>query len=203
MITDRALVQAAAATYDPTNKPVWTGIDGALNVFVTDGFDIPIIAIEGTHDIQGWLLDFLAVRVTDQSVVQHKLGWLHAGFLASAENIYPFVDELIGGKPYALAGHSLGAALVLLLGAMLADAGSPPNIIGAFAPPRVGDAAFVNVISTLKVSAYRYGSDVVPTVPFTLEPAFPYRQIPLTPIGPPSHDGFKDHNIANYLVAVP
>ena len=104
--------------------------------------------------------------------------------------------------PYALAGHSLGAAMALLLGGLLINRGRPPMKIGAFAPPRVGGDQFVKAVGKVPVSAYIYGNDLVPDVPFTILPAFPYEQVRLIQVGQPRADRLSCHAIANYVAAV-
>ncbi len=158
----------------------------------------------------GWALDFLALGITAHAGVNHPtLGFLHAGFYDSAMSIWPDVRNAASAGPYALAGHSLGAALALLLGGLLIDAGKPPLKIGAFAPPRVGSDPFVKVVTSVPYCAYRYRDDPVPMVPFRLmppppAPQFPYRQVPFIQLGTPSFeiDETADHAIGNYVANV-
>ena len=202
--SDHALVLAAAATYAPSNAPFYQSFNGAVRVFKSVVGDIPNIAIEGTHDPLGWLLDFLAVRADDNEGVNHPtLGWVHAGFLASAASIIDPIESTIGNQPYTICGHSLGGALALLLAAMLIDRGVAPVKVAAFAPPRVGAAQFVQIVRMVPCNGYLFGNDLVPDIPFTIMPAFPYEQIPLIMIGKPMADRFACHSIANYVAAVP
>lgn len=202
--TDAELVDAAAATYG-SGKPVVQDQTGTVRVFLTGGKQTAcdIFAIEGTHDPLGWGADFFALRVWDhpgRSTV--SLGWVHAGFYALAAPIIPLLVPLMQRYPYAIAGHSLGAALALLIGATMISKGKPPVKIGAFAPPRVGDAKFVKVATSVPFCAYKYGNDPVPDVPWHIPFFFPYRQIPLTMVGAPKASSFKCHAIENYVAAV-
>jgi predicted lipase len=219
--TDVELVAAAAATYRVDAIPAAENIDNAVRVFFsTLASGVNVIAFEGTHNVPGWLLDFFAVDSTVFSVVQlfsllhaskhptvndDALGFLHAGFDAAAKSVMVQVMMLASRGPFALAGHSLGAAIALRVGAELIVTGNPPMKIGAFAPPRVGGDKFVQLVTSVPVSPPRFHNDPVPLVPFTINPAFPYRQLRLTQIGP-TNDKFdltadSDHSIANYVEA--
>jgi hypothetical protein len=197
VVSDHDLVLAAAATYDPANKPFLESVNGALRVFTTKVGDVTVVAIEGTHDPLGWAIDFLAIPTEDHETGEHfSLGFLHAGFYASALEIIPALKAI--KPPFALTGHSLGAALALLIGALLIDEGRPPVKIGAFAPPRVGGDRFVSVATSVPFCAYRFGDDPVTDVPLTLQD-FPYRQVPLTTAGKPKWIAIDCHHIANYV----
>lgn len=199
MISDHTLVLAAAATYDIAAIPSFEADDHALRVFMTKVDGLTIVAIEGTHDPLGWLIDLLAIPTQDHEMKEHpSLGFLHAGFYESANAILPFMDSI--EAPFAICGHSLGAALALLIGAMLIDRGRPPVKIGVFAPPRVGGDRFVSVATSVPLCAYRFGDDPVTDVPYTW-PDFPYRQVPLTAIGKPLWPAVSCHHIANYVAA--
>jgi Lipase (class 3) len=203
--TDAELVLAAQATYDPAATPAIQALQSSIRIFVTKIPSGNTISVEGTHDIAGWLEDFLAIEVSGNGhpgANHPTLGWVHAGFLLDAEEVLPAVREVAQDGPYSIAGHSLGAAEALMLGALLTVEGLPPIKIGAFAPPRVGGIDFANVIKSLPLCAYRFGKDIVPEVPFTLA-AFPYIQVPLIEVGVDSTlDRFAAHNIANYVAAV-
>lgn len=207
MISDRALVLAAAATYDVANTPLIESLQRSVRVFWSKVDGLTVIAIEGTHDPLGWMLDFLAMRTEDHQTLDHpSLGFLHAGFHLAALSIFARIKAMTEGQDYALAGHSLGAALALLIGGLMIDDGHPPVKIGAFAPPRVGGVRFVEVVTSVPLCAYWFGNDPVPRAPLRIWPGYPYEQVPLISIGPP-HDIFhmraSDHPVANYLAGIP
>lgn len=214
MLTDRQMVLAAASTYDPDSKPIIQAFpdkwwrDSAVRIFSTPMPGINALAIEGTHDPVGWALDFLTFAMPYHSVDNSNtdLGPVHAGFYQAALKVYPAVRQQIGSAPFALIGHSLGAALAALLGAMLIADGIMPVQIGLFAPPRVGSQKFLDILKGATWKAWRYGSDPVPTVPFRLMPEFPYYQLQLTGIGTPVSGilgSLKQHHITNYVNGIP
>jgi len=208
--TDAELVDCAAATYAPGAVPDFEDAGQSVRVFLTTRADgLNIIAIEGTHDPLGWALDFCATEIHDQQGLNHaSLGFIHAGFYGSAVLALTRCALIAAKGPYAICGHSLGAALALLIGALLADDQLPAIKIGAFAPPRVGGGVFVKAVTTGPFCAYRYNVDPVPEVPLTITPAFPYLQLPLTALPGPSIPLFDItrriacHHIANYQAGV-
>lgn len=208
MISDHSLVLAAAATYDPAGKPIFTGIDGAMRVFLSVVDGLNVVAIEGTRNVAGWALDFVAIPEELRATVSHPtLQWMHAGFYTAAIDALPIVREIAQKGPFALAGHSLGAAEAGAIGALLILEGLKPVKIGMFAPPRVAGDKYVSVVSSVPNCAYRYADDPVPMVPFSLHD-FPYRQVSLTQIGRGLFarmilDPFVYHHIQNYVADVP
>ena len=201
--TDTELVQAAAATYAPHSKPFIADLGQAIRVFKTVREDgLVIMAIEGTHDAPGWMLDFFGVKADDQQGMNHAtLGFLHAGFYASAVSTLTRIALDVNGKQYAICGHSLGAIMALMVGSLLIQDGLPPVKIAAFAPPRGGGEQFVKVATSVPCSAYRFGNDPVPMIPMAL-PLFPWQQVPLIQIGQRMAWPFSAHAIDNYVAGV-
>lgn len=205
--TDAELVDCAAQTYGSA-EPFFEDIDRAIRIFLTKRADgLNILAIEGTHDTVGWLTDFIAIAINDQQGMDHAtLGFIHAGFYEAAVTSLTRCALVAANGPYAICGHSLGAALALLIGALLSqdvfnDRTLAPVKIGAFAPPRVGGDAFVKVVTKVPLCAYKFGNDPVPEVPINL-PWLPYAQVPLRLVGKPMINPIHCHAIANYVTAV-
>ena len=205
-LTDIELVDAAAATYVAAAEPFARDPLSATRVLLTDRADgLLVFAFEGTENPQGWALDFDATHVWNHPTRKHAtLGYIHAGFyLIAAQILSPVVAEIRKtNRPFALSGHSLGAALALLIGGLLIDRGLVPVTIGAFAPPRVGYNKFVRAVSSVPIRAFRYGNDPVPEVPFHIPFFFPYQQVPLVAFGKAADDPFTCHHIQNYVSAV-
>ena len=201
--TDSELVEAAAATYVKGAAPFICDVDSAIRVFKTIRSDgLIIIAIEGTHDALGWLLDFLGTKSDDEQGMNHQsLGFLHSGFYACSIAPLARIALAVNNNPYAICGHSLGAIVALMVGAMLIQDALPPVKIGSFAPPRGGGAQFVKVATSVPFCAYRFGNDPVPEIPVAI-PEFPWQQVPLTAIGKPMTWPFNCHAIGNYVTGV-
>lgn len=206
--TDSVLVDLAAATYQPGREPFLATVDGAMKVFHDDADGLSIFSIEGTHDPLGWAFDFCALGIeAHQGITNATLGFVHSGFWTLSETVYPQIKEAAAKGPFALDGHSLGAAMALLLGARLILDGLKPAKIGAFAPPRVGGSLFVQVATSVPFCAYHYGNDPVPRVPFRIMPPlplpqFPYVQVLMIDVGAPMPDEFNCHHVQNYVQAV-
>ena len=207
--TDSELVDAAAGTYNPATAPFFQcdplaicGIGTSVRLFLTTRPDgLNILAIEGTHNNTGWMLDFLALGMPSHAMKDRPaLGWVHFGFYNATEFVMPKASLIAARGPYALAGHSLGAILALMIGAQLIADGTPPVKIGAFAPPLGGDDKFVSIATSVPFCSYRFRNDPVPKVPLRLPPIWPYRQVPIVQLGISTHEvDTADHNIANYV----
>jgi len=202
--TDSELVDFAAATYLPDAVPSFSSIEGALRIFVTmRGDGLTIIAIEGTHNLPGWAIDFCALSMRDHPGINHpSLGWLHSGFYASSLLLLPSIAAIVARGPFAICGHSLGAALAVLIAAELTVNGTSPVKVAAFAPPRAGGDKLVEVIKSIPNSGYDFGNDPVPHIPFRILPLWPYQQVPCVRIGKPMVDEFACHHIENYVTGV-
>ena len=202
-------LDAAAATYTRTD-PEFEDADHAIRVFLSKSSGgANILAIEGTHDPLGWALDFIALDVEDQQGMNHAtLGLIHAGFYGSALAALTRCALIAARGPYAICGHSLGAATALLIGALLMDDMLPPVKIGAFAPPRVGGDVFIKTATSVPGCYDRYGTDPVTDVPIWLPPRFAYKQVPLRQFNAPLIPAWDirarlaQHHIENYVSAV-
>ncbi len=213
--TDIELVDCTAQTYARTD-PFAENLDNAVRVFLTTlPTGVSVVSFEGTKNLPGWMLDFFAIGTADPiaklfleietglhpTITHPQLGLLHAGFDAGAMSVMPHIALAMMGKPFAITGHSLGAALALRVCAEFILDGTPPLKCAAFAPPRVGGDKFVKIATSVPSSAYRFGNDPVPDVPLTL-PGYPYMQVPLSEVGSPMPNPFDAHAIENYVAAV-
>lgn len=148
----------------------------------------------GTDDLASWLADL------DCDVIAVEgLGKIHKGFYGALAAILPECLDL--PRPSAVVGHSLGAAMAIIYGAVLAQLGHVVPVY-AFEPPRLcGDAVMQDLLAANKVSwfATRNGLDVVTQVPLDL--SLPG---PLTKIGTPSFslDNVTDHSIGRVIEAL-
>lgn len=201
--SDSELVNAAAATYEPGATPFLQNPGFPDRLFRAERADgLVTFAVEGTYDLAGWIGDFLALGTKDQPTKNHPtLGFVHLDFYEAALRLLAPIEAEARQRPVAICGHSRGAALAAMLAGLLIDDGLPPVKIGLFAPPRAGGALFVKIVTSIPCSAYRFGNDPVPEVPFTL-PDFPYAQVPLIQVGQVFPDAIQCHHIANYVAGV-
>jgi triacylglycerol lipase len=121
---------------------------------------ISVIAIRGTDTQHQWLEDFRAIA----QPVPHGLWWMHQGFNDVWNSIAPSLQKawdtasLANAKVY-ITGHSLGAALALIMGVH-----HPEALTWTFAGPAVfspihGLPPAANVVRVVNPS------DLVPKVP--------------------------------------
>lgn len=148
----------------------------------------------GTDDLASWLADL------DCDVIAVEgLGKIHKGFYGALAAILPECLDL--PRPSAVVGHSLGGAMAIIYGAVLAQLGHVVPVY-AFEPPRLcADAAIQDLLAANKVPwfATRNGLDIVTQVPPEL--SLPG---PLTKIGTPSFslDPIEDHGMGRVIAAL-
>jgi hypothetical protein len=139
--------------------------DAGPRGFLAEGPDFSLVAFRGTvfpdpHDV----LADIDFRLTDFA----DGGQVHQGFYDSIRTIRPElgirVDRAKG--PVWATGHSLGAALATLAGALL----TPVRAVLTFGGPRVGDRTFAEHYAT-PLWRIVNNSDLVPRIP----PAGPFR----------------------------
>ena len=192
MISDADLAAIVARSY---HSATWKA--GELSALFTISNNSRIIAIPGTkHEIGEWLRDFDAWPVWDR-----WLGICHRGFRDGAWELWrrsPLASMDFGGA--IVAGHSLGGALAILLGAIMTVERTPPAAVITFGAPRCGSWKLRRLLSPIAVRSYRNGDDPVPDVPW-LPGVYvhPRRQIE---IGTPAPDPISDHHIGAYEKAV-
>ncbi|MFI4987485.1 MAG: hypothetical protein ACHQF3_08590 [Alphaproteobacteria bacterium] len=192
-----AAAALAAAAYSEPPRYRWRDVHAVRS----DAGGIPLVAFRGTtRALEDWLRDLEAWPERCP-----QLGWCHAGFLGGARAIERalWLEFMRSGTRPLLAGHSLGGALALLTGALLAAHGVAPVAIVTFGAPRAGFAKLRRVLRHVPVEQYRFGEDIVPTVPWALWPLLRYAHVrPPMRIGNGTGDPLADHHIANYLRAL-
>lgn len=173
-----------------TDVPTIGDPDSASRMHVYDGVHV----FRGSDDILAWLHDADCRPLT---VV--GFGKVHSGFWHALSAILPACLAL--PRPTAIAGHSLGAAMAILYGAVLARLNCVVPVY-AFEPPHVCfDGTLAAFLAAVKVPVYatRNGNDVVPDIPLGLTlPAT------LTRIGHASlpFDNIQDHSIGRVVTAL-
>lgn len=119
------------------------------------------VAFPGTNNVACWLAD-LNIDV----VPVDGMGQVHEGFWDAVKVLQ---GPLMGQQNVdATVGHSEGAALALLYGALLCLAGRPPRAVYAFEAPMISiDGTIADIFKRCGVPLLitRCGEDIVPEVP--------------------------------------
>ena len=134
----------------------------------------PNISVTNPNDMLRSLLDWLNDGKIDQVKGDKLPGLVHAGFLASLDNLWQVIDlswlaaANANGKKLYITGHSKGGGLAFLAAQRLLV--QQINVAGVytFAAPRVGDQVFALAYdASLKKLTFRfeYQDDIVPHIP--------------------------------------
>lgn len=130
-----------------------------------------IIAFRGSSSTENWFLDFDFIHMTYPPVPTATVHTgFYKGYMQVASIITPIVQKLQAQYPNLTVistGHSLGAALSLLNGAGLVQAGVKNVQVWNYGEPRVGDDVFANYTMGIIDTIYRVINqrDVVPHLP--------------------------------------
>lgn len=164
--------------------------DSASRMHVYGG----VHCFRGSDDILAWRHDADCRPLT---VV--GFGKVHSGFWHALSAILPACLAL--PRPTAITGHSLGAAMAILYGAVLARLGAPVPVY-AFEPPRLCfDGTLAHFLNARRVPVFatRNGNDVVTDLPLGLS-----LPVKLTRIGKPAlpFENTLDHDIGRVVEAL-
>lgn len=144
-------------------------------VVVAEGHDATFVTFAGSDPAkpEDWITDFEATPSPDD---------LHSGFEKAVETVWPAIQAALANRtapsqPVFFTGHSLGGALAILA-AFLAASRAPLErdarqvIVYTFGSPRNGGETFFSEYTRRRLgdATFRFihGTDIVPTVPFTL-----------------------------------
>ena len=195
------LARLAQAAY--SRKPEWVAKDNPrARAMLNIAGGVPIISVPGTDPR---VPDDLATDADCDAVYVPGLGSVHEGFLRIAMSIYPqIVASVVPAEKIILTGHSLGAAVAMVLAALLArDCHAKEIELIGFGCPRVGAQRLAVRLWGVKTTLYRFGNDPVPLVPWLLlwrlPPVIMMHPAPLTKIGTPLPELISNHAIGNYV----
>lgn len=175
-------------------QPTIGDADDAFSMRVYSTPDGDVHCFQGTKNIESFLQD-----INIDTVKVGGLGCVHEGFW---NTLHPFLPQALAlPHPVAVTGHSLGAALAIMYGLILAEHGHKSEIY-AIEPPRLaGDDTMALKIRMLNIPWYacRNGNDIITQIP-------PELSLPgvLTQIGEPfaAIDNLEDHKIDRVVVAL-
>lgn len=145
-VTAAALAWAAAEAY--RTATFWDKHTDTQVLFIEED-DFSVLAFRGTSDLRDWITDadFNLERLPSSSHINMAV---HDGFWDALDSVweecYLAVSKL-NGKPLFITGHSLGGALALLFGYLLARQSKvavTQSLAGiyTYGAPRVGDKGF-------------------------------------------------------------
>jgi predicted lipase len=160
-----------------------------------------VIAFRGTDldDLDDWFRDL------DICPMRHpRLGWCHRGFLSGALSVWPkiMLDLALARitpapAPVILTGHSLGGALTIATGGLMATGGWPPAAIVTFGAPRVGLWKLRKLLDPVTIRQYNDGGDPVPDVPWP----YLHQRVPIV-LQDVRGGAMRDHSIQTYQAAL-
>lgn len=164
--------------------------------------DTFIVINRGSVNLHDFECDAFALTTMD-----HELGPVDAGFFRGMRHQWIEVQQVIGGHPWIVAGHSLGAARSSLLAALGVISGHPPVRYVRFGEPRPGCQPLADILQEVPGASYRTadpgGHDRVTDVPFHL-PMWPYvhpqplTDVPATPVPNDPWGPWRYHHIQLY-----
>lgn len=219
LITDLDCAQACADVYPPDgltdHEKQFAISHGQFNEFwaidqvyvglrhLASGADV--FAFRGSVSEEDWIRDF------EGWPRRHPLlGYCHNGFLENMDDLY---DKLLlavdPARPFAIAGHSLGAARALIMAGIFTARGRPPALVVTFGTPRPGFQQLSGILNSggFPIRCYRNGPDPVAEVPLKVPPLLLYQK-PQADIllgsAPEFHpeDPFRWHSMPLYLEGV-
>lgn len=127
--------------------------------------------------------------------------WCHSGFLKGARGFLQgtsILGDIDPHWPLIIDGHSLGGALAIGVGSYLTLLGRRPTEIVTFGAPAFSYGGAVGrILKGIPKTRYRYGIDIVPTVP-----PFGEHAAELTRLDADDDDLFLNHRIQEYIDAL-
>jgi len=145
--------------------------------FVSEEENRIVFVFAGTQgNLKSWLLDFLALPISDETTKHTKtkeLGTIHSGFYSIWEKSKTMVDEIIsraGTKQIFVTGMSQGGAVATLCARHLVknrNVNKTNLTLVSFGAPAQGLKEYASQINELISTHFRVvdGYDIVPTMP--------------------------------------
>ena len=124
--------------------------DGDTQAFLAEGCDGLVLACRGSDDLRAWLRNLRTRPGTWRGP-----GKVHRGFARAAQRLFDHFSPALSQTPpgqLLFCGHSLGAALALLVGFECGQ-----GLVYGFGSPRVGNQDFVSAVQAQReLTVHRY-----------------------------------------------
>jgi triacylglycerol lipase len=168
-----------------------------------------LIAIRGTDTLLEWLIDAEFTPRAFQGAP--SAGLVEDGFASvyatltcvrTGNDVLSLVKQLPAGTKLTIAGHSLGAAVATLVAVDIAA--NDPGVdltLYTYAPPRIGDTAFVTFFDAHVPMNFRIVNrpDIVPHLPPLYDPAGNEIDVDSTAYPVVAHSLACYHTLTTYL----
>lgn len=148
-----------AKKYKTKDNSIMTAQASGVQYFVMKDDDNTVVVIRGTDNIRNAITDVMAV---DSPFLGDETLIVHEGFYNVSKKIFKTI-KLNPNKPVIIIGHSLGGAVSLLYGAMLAEKGLDVSLY-TFGMPPIANKNFLNNYKNLKHERYFHIFDPVASV---------------------------------------
>lgn len=189
----KRLAENAAECYSADDRVEVEGVE----FVIADDDDGPVFAICGTNGFRDWAFNLHRSRTPIE--IDGTVAKVHSGFFRAADAILPTVRDWASANPGgAIVGHSLGAAVAIVVSTIISPA--TPVDLCAIASPRVGDRAFVDLLrNRIPIRSRRiYGRRLDPVCHV---PRFGYSALPVTWLRS-KIDGRLDHAAEQYVALI-
>jgi hypothetical protein len=170
-----------------------------------DGYDL--VLLRGSLKFEDWVRDLMAIA---NPFTHSQLGPVHPGFLLGMPEAWAEIKAKSKG-PFAIAGHSLGAARAAILAGLMSIEGLRPSKMFLFGSPKAGFAPLAERVRGLECESFRNGNalhhDLVTDVPVSCRAEEYVEPFPLTTVIAPPASGdswgfFAWHHLELYRQAV-
>ena len=165
-----------------------------------------VVVIRGTETLPEWFenADFLLSQENFcVGLVERGFARMYRGLKMDKQSAMSRLWDLTQGARVTITGHSLGAVLATFLAYDLATNAPHLTVSGVFlASPKPGNSVFAAAFDRAvhDYQTYNYLRDVVPRLPLSLPPVFPYSQLNRQTILKPSDspDPIPDNVVSNH-----
>jgi hypothetical protein len=225
-LTHRDVADMVASVYGEVGAPAvdWiyqSGTDAKCHISIARLPPFLVVISRGSFNFRDWLHDAQALAVVPERFP--VLGKVHRGFLKGCDDAWATIEPFVQpADQVVFAGHSLGAAHVSILAALMLSSprmlemGQRPHFTICWGEPKPGFSQLADVLKHVPGVSYRNGNgihhDAVTYVPLTIWPAlYVHRLLPIDVSAPPAPGEILDdlgpdialHHFTLYRPATP